>query len=568
MGINNQRLEIIAQEQIFTNILNFTSASRSTDEICSISSTILNQFCIDILPRIHKNVKSLIVESFSMECIFGVSIYSNLTQLKIFNFNKGMVSRYFIDDSHFEHIYKQQITDLILVSNDKNIEISQEEYTKDVTRGYDNLILTLRRMSYVEELSLYIHILGGSTFISGIHLNNKILSHMPRLHTFSFYFASENTVADSAICISNSDIQQTFTNIKHRQIGSLIDYDSCRKLICRVFSLPYKFDRLTNITNNTPNIVFNSVTHLKLRDKYPFKHEFFIRLARGFLFLKSLSIDTILAPNWRADEYHLKHIDWCSIVEYPHLSSLDIDSANIYYAEHFLNETKTHLPCLTELKIRYEDLEMVTKNFTRNETRRNCTKVDPSKQQDEHWLFGEIGNDKQGFFSSSLPTPSNNVVDTTSQLSSGSWVMTLAECQGKTVDKHLSFQKGEFILVREQKDATWYSGQLNDKIGWFPRNYVRPATEIEIENNKNLTKKASISEKPLNLPTSNDQSSNDVDNGDVYETIYSYEATDSSDLSFDIGKRVIVLKRDRTGLFPNNYVQKVNNIQETAIAIT
>ncbi|CAF1360454.1 unnamed protein product [Rotaria sp. Silwood1] len=156
--------------------------------------------------------------------------------------------------------------------------------------------------------------------------------------------------------------------------------------------------------------------------------------------------------------------------------------------------------------------------------------------------------------------------------------MTLAECQGKTVDKHLSFQKGEFILVREQKDATWYSGQLNDKIGWFPRNYVRPATEIEIENNKNLTKKASISEKSLNLPTSNDQSLNDVDTGDVYEAIYSYEATDPSDLSFDIGERVIVLKcdgdwwtgqiGDRTGLFPNNYVQKVNNIQKTVIAIT
>ncbi|CAF4930633.1 unnamed protein product, partial [Rotaria sp. Silwood1] len=429
------------------------------------------------------------------------------------------------------------------------------------TRGYDNLILPLlRRMSYVEELSLYIHILGGSTFISGIHHNNKILSHMPRLHTFSFYFASENAVADSAI-----------------------HYDSCRKLICRVFSLPFRFDRLTNITNNIPNIVFNSVPHLKLRDKYPFKHEFFIRLARGFPFLKSLYINTILAPNWKADEYHLKHIDWCSIVEYPHLISLDIDSANIYYAEHFLNETKTHLPCLTELKIRYEDLEMVTKNFTRNETRRNCTKVDPSKQQDEHWLFGEIGNYKQVFFPAVYaeritPTLSNNIVDTTSQLSSRSWVMTLAECQGKTVDKHLSFQKGEFILVREQKDATWYSGQLNDKIGWFPRNYVRPATEIEIENNKNLTKKASISEKSLNLPTSNDQSLNDVDTGDVYEAIYSYEATDPSDLSFDIGERVIVLKcdgdwwtgqiGDRTGLFLNNYVQKVNNIQKTVIAIT
>ncbi|CAF3356227.1 unnamed protein product, partial [Rotaria sp. Silwood2] len=245
-----------------------------------------------------------------------------------------------------------------------------------ITRGYDNLILPLFcRMSNLEELSLYIHILGGPTFISGTHLNNKILNHMPRLHTFSFYFASENVVTNSAIRISNSDINQTFTNIKHRQIASLIDYDSCRNVICRVFSLPFKFNRLTNITNNIPNIVFNSVTHLKLRDKYPFKHEFLIRIARGFSFLKSLSINTVLAPNWRANECHLQHTDWCSIVEYPHLISLDICSANIYYAEHFLNETKTYLPCLTELKIRYQDLEMVTKNFTSNETRRNCTKV-------------------------------------------------------------------------------------------------------------------------------------------------------------------------------------------------
>jgi len=44
--------------------------------------------------------------------------------------------------------------------------------------------------------------------------------------------------------------------------------------------------------------------------------------------------------------------------------------------------------------------------------------------------------------------------------------MTLAECQGKTVDKHLSFQKGELILVREQKDATWYSGQLHGKVNF------------------------------------------------------------------------------------------------------
>jgi hypothetical protein len=42
--------------------------------------------------------------------------------------------------------------------------------------------------------------------------------------------------------------------------------------------------------------------------------------------------------------------------------------------------------------------------------------------------------------------------------------IALADCQGKTVDKHLSFQKGELIHVREQKDASWYSGQLRGKV--------------------------------------------------------------------------------------------------------
>jgi hypothetical protein len=46
-------------------------------------------------------------------------------------------------------------------------------------------------------------------------------------------------------------------------------------------------------------------------------------------------------------------------------------------------------------------------------------------------------------------------------------VITLAEYSGKTADKHLSFQTGELIIVREQKDTTWYSGQLRGKVMIF-----------------------------------------------------------------------------------------------------
>jgi uncharacterized protein (DUF433 family) len=230
-------------------------------------------------------------------------------------------------------------------------------------------------MSHLEELTLYIRILDRSTPITGTHLDNEILIHMPRLHTFTFYIASENIIGDPSIRISDSDIKRAFRNLEHRQVACMVDYYVSFKMIYRVFSLPFKFDRLEDITNNLPNIVFNSVTHLKLWDIDPFKHEFFIRLARAFPFLRSLSIWSIRAPFWRLGELHLRDKDWCSIVEYPHLISLDVKEANTYYAEHFLNERKTHLPHLTELKVTYNDLKIATENFTSDETRRNCARV-------------------------------------------------------------------------------------------------------------------------------------------------------------------------------------------------
>ncbi|CAF4381357.1 unnamed protein product [Rotaria sp. Silwood2] len=485
LNINNQRLEIIAQEQIFSDILNFVSISQSSDQITSLPSKILDRFCISILSRIHKNVKSLILESVSMKYILRAGNYPNLTQLKLFNFTKAIFSRYFIDDFLFGHICKQQITDLVLVVNENNIEITEEDYTKNVyaiildffenvkhltiampstkhysgsttsypclslyklppmtfssstltklcinvhdindvrslldgrlkqlttlivqvefimdlrstsynrddlpnlkcfsltsynfTQEYDNLIIPLlRRMSHLEELTLNILIFDRSTLITGTHLDNEILIHMPRLHTFIFCIISETAITDPAIRISNDDIERTFSNLKHQQVACMVDYFIPLKMVCRVFSLPFKFDRLEHVTNNIPNIVFKSVTRLNLWDKDPFKHEFFVRLTRAFPFLKKLSIWNIQAPFSTFDERHLSDKDWCSIVEYPHLISLDVARANTHYVEHFLNETKTHLPHLTELKVTYDDLEIVTKNFTRDETRRSCAGV-------------------------------------------------------------------------------------------------------------------------------------------------------------------------------------------------
>lgn len=49
-------------------------------------------------------------------------------------------------------------------------------------------------------------------------------------------------------------------------------------------------------------------------------------------------------------------------------------------------------------------------------------------------------------------------------------MITIASYTAKK-ENHLSFQKNEIIIVREQQ-GVWWSGELNGKIGWFPKDYV------------------------------------------------------------------------------------------------
>jgi hypothetical protein len=86
-GINHDRLDSITREEIFSTTLNF--ASKVDDTI------ILGRFCNYILPRIHSNVKCLIVEPASMERILLASPYPNLTELKIYNFQRDNSLNYF-----------------------------------------------------------------------------------------------------------------------------------------------------------------------------------------------------------------------------------------------------------------------------------------------------------------------------------------------------------------------------------------------------------------------------------------------------------------------------------------
>ena len=85
--IGVEGLDILAQDEIFTNTLSFVFTDNdSTNEL------MLNRFCNDILPRIQYNVKCLVLETTTMDRILRAGIYPNLTQLKIFKFHADFYS--------------------------------------------------------------------------------------------------------------------------------------------------------------------------------------------------------------------------------------------------------------------------------------------------------------------------------------------------------------------------------------------------------------------------------------------------------------------------------------------
>ncbi|CAF1389221.1 unnamed protein product [Rotaria sordida] len=373
-----------------------------------MSDVKLDRFCSYILPRTHHYIKKLILDTTSMERILLVGDYPNLTSLELFNFEQKIGFHYFTDDRPFRHIFKHQITDLILHNNDEyDDKTLMDIYTKNVYAhimiffqnlkddlinlkcfsltnynyiyDYDDLVVPLlRRMTHLEKLTLYLRIsktglfIGdASPFIDGIHLHNEILVHIPQLHTFKYYISTETCTDYSNLRISNRDIQQTFTNIiKYGQTACIMDYYGASGTICHVYSLPFTFTHLYKITTHFPFIVFDTVTHLSVYDIVPFKHEFFMRINQAFPLLKCFTVKNARMQYWNSND-NLSD----PIIEFTHLISLEIIHAGMYYLEQFLVKTNTLLPRLTRLKVNYNDLKTVTINFTREETRHNCSKV-------------------------------------------------------------------------------------------------------------------------------------------------------------------------------------------------
>jgi hypothetical protein len=198
---------------------------------------------------------------------------------------------------------------------------------------------------------------------------------MPQLHSFTFYICSYVDTVSLSYKLTSEDIQQTLTNIGQDATG-IVNYGYADITACSIFSLPFQFDYFEDLGNNFPNIIFSYVTRLFVEDIHPFKHEFFIRIARSFPLLEYLRIFNNISPILHdCMTFSSDNSQFYSTIEYSRLTTLDVSYAHEDYIEQFLNETKTYIPCLTELGVIIRVLKVVTKDFKSEETRRNCAKV-------------------------------------------------------------------------------------------------------------------------------------------------------------------------------------------------
>uniref|UniRef100_A0A8C0YSP6 SH3 domain-containing protein n=1 Tax=Canis lupus familiaris TaxID=9615 RepID=A0A8C0YSP6_CANLF len=127
----------------------------------------------------------------------------------------------------------------------------------------------------------------------------------------------------------------------------------------------------------------------------------------------------------------------------------------------------------------------------------------------------------------------------------------------------LSFSEGEIIILKEYVNEEWARGELRDKTGIFPLNFVELVEDHPTSGASILsTKVPPKTKKEYSGANSQDSSLS----GEWCEALHSFTAETNDDLSFKRGDRILILEHvdsdwykgrlgDREGIFPAVFVR-------------
>ncbi|KAK3098160.1 hypothetical protein FSP39_016770 [Pinctada imbricata] len=179
---------------------------------------------------------------------------------------------------------------------------------------------------------------------------------------------------------------------------------------------------------------------------------------------------------------------------------------------------------------------------------------------------GQLGTTEESLFTGSMavsPTPGQGQT-----APEGLQAQALYPWKAKK-DNHLSFNKGDLIMVKEQQEM-WWSGELNGQTGWFPKSYVKlvsgPAATPSLQDSRSGTPQ-STSAAPMagGSARATPIVQEPTPEAENYVAMFNYSSSEPGDLTFNQGELIVVTKKDgdwwtgslngKTGIFPANYVK-------------
>jgi hypothetical protein len=146
-------------------------------------------------------------------------------------------------------------------------------------------------MVNLEQLNLRLNLSHPQPGIDGACLENDILLHLNRLHTFNFsIYARGFKFQNGFDHVCSQDFERTFVDRRIRQVVCCVEMLPSELIEYHIYSVPYNMRDLEHITNLFPGGQLHSVRNLTVTDKRPFEHEFFERIAQAFPLLNKLTV--------------------------------------------------------------------------------------------------------------------------------------------------------------------------------------------------------------------------------------------------------------------------------------
>ena len=232
-------------------------------------------------------------------------------------------------------------------------------------------------MSNLEELALFFACYRQKSFVDGNDMRRNFLDHLPRLNKFAFNICSIISPFNQNDLRTNEDIQYPLKKFTNKKIISCVDYFPVKNEgQCHVYSYPFRMTNYERITNHFPGGFFPYVQKVSLLDERPFEHEFFLQIQNSFPLMKDLTVINWTPQHNKQSNKSKTANEHFSIIQYRHLTCLDLTEVHYHYIEQFLLYTKISLRNNLTLFVRYSPLRRATHNFQREATRINCSKID------------------------------------------------------------------------------------------------------------------------------------------------------------------------------------------------